>query len=116
MSEENTLQHILKRLDRLDEAIRGNGKKGLRQEVDELSISLTNCRSFHEAASRLRFEQRERWWNRLVQPAVVLVYGGIVVLVTAGMATWIQQTVQVDVRDQVRMVMQQEYDGSGNHQ
>lgn len=105
------LKYLGEAVQRLDDAIRGNGKPGLRQEQEAtraelraLQTALTNC----QARRDLERQNADRWWARLVQPGVVLVYGGLAVLIMAGAVAWIGRNVQTDVREQVRQVLIEE--------
>jgi hypothetical protein len=94
---------------RVDEAIRGNGKPGLRHEVDILNRNLAECQ--RRAATRDEMEARrkadsDKWWTRFVQPGIVLIWAAAAMLLLGGVVSWMEQKSRVDVRDEVRSALE----------
>ena len=108
--EPSVLEHILTTLRSLDEAIRGNGKPGLKQDMSTLRTEFVACRAVRD----LERQNKDKVWTRLIHPAVVIVYGGIAILLITGFGTWMSKRMQVDIAEQVQMVIQAE-DGRPGH-
>lgn len=101
----DTLKHILKRLDSLDESIRGNGKPGLRMEMNDLRYAVTEHQRWHDRVDALQ----DQWWRRLIQPGVVLLYAGILSLVVGGI---VGRLTKIDTGT-IRKAVQEEMQSSG---
>ena len=103
---------LLERLDakvlHLDEAVRGNGKPGMRQEIQELRGSLTVCqqhRDAMEAEAMRRKAEADRWWSRWMQPGVVLAWTAAAALFLGGLAAWSARNDAQSVRAEVRAML-----------
>ena len=104
---------MLERLDatvrHLDEAVRGNGKPGLRQEVQDLRSNLLECQRRRDqmAADAARHAQTaDKWWTRIVQPGVVLGWAAVAALLILGFSAWNAKTSRDNVRAEVRSALE----------
>lgn len=98
----NTLKHILKRLDSLDESIRGNGKPGLRMEINDLRYTVSEHQRWHDRVDAMQ----DQWWRRLIQPGVVLLYAGVLSLIVGGVVGHLTKTDTEVIREAVQEEMQ----------
>lgn len=101
----DVLGEILDKLKSLDEAIRGNGKPGLNERYVQLKAEFDSCRG------RREFEQqnKDKIWNRLIHPAVVIIYSGIALLLVTGFGAYMSKRMQIDIKEQVQMIVQEQH-------
>lgn len=102
---QTTLQHILKRLESLDESIRGNGKPGLRAELSELQYAIDEHKRWHASMD----SAKDQWWQRIIQPGIVVLYAALSSLLAGGLVAYlgrsdidlekVQETIQATVEE-----------------
>lgn len=112
--EQSTLEYILHTLRSLDEAIRGNGKPGLRQDVSSLNERFTECQRRHTEEVQQQQQRQDRWWDRMIQPALNLLYKGAVILLVAGAIAVFGHN-RATEEQRIRTIVEEIQEGVGGH-
>lgn len=96
------LKRIDGRVQSLDEAIRGNGKPGLRQDYGELRAAFLACQQRRDLLEAEREREAGKRWGRFIQPVLQLVYAGIAFLIVFGFAAWTQSANQGEIEAKIQ--------------